>query len=89
MYEIEVVELRKEKWIEFLDYLKIHLSENADHDTRFQPLTKAQSQFSSEWEDKFRGGLKKSFGEVGWRQLWLAINQEDKIVGHIDIRSHS
>jgi len=89
MHAIKIEELGEENFNRFLDYLKIHLSENGDNNLFFLPLSKEQSKFNPEWEDKFRIGLNKKIGETGWRKLWLAINQDDKIVGHIDIRSRN
>jgi len=86
MHLIKVEELGEENFNNFIDYLKKHLSENGDNNLFFLPFSKEQSKFSQEWEDKFRIGLSKKIGEIGWRKLWVAINEEDKIVGHIDIR---
>ena len=40
-------------------------------------------------KEKFRTGINKKFGETGWRKLWIARNNNGKIVGHIDIRSRN
>jgi ribosomal protein S18 acetylase RimI-like enzyme len=33
--------------------------------------------------------MNKKNGEIGWRKVWVAINEESNIVGHIDIRSQN
>lgn len=86
MHAIRIEELSKEDLKDFLDYLSVHLSENGDNDLFFLPLSKEQSKFTNEWAKKFREGFDKKRGEIGWRKLWVAINQDNQIVGHIDIR---
>lgn len=73
---------------DFFQYLSIHISENGNSDkTYFFPLSKEQSKLSDELKSKFKEGLNKEIGEKGWRKTWIALNNENKIVGHIDIRS--
>ena len=84
---ISIKELNKDKLDDFFQYLKIHLSENGQNGiTLFQPLSKHQSALSDEWKAKFEDGMNKKNEEVGWRKIWVAIHDENKIVGHIDIR---
>ena len=89
MNSIRVEEIGEENLNDFLNYLKSHLSENGDSNSFFLPLTKEQSKFSKEWKTKFKNGMNKAMYEFGWRKLWVAINQEDNIVGHVDIRSRN
>jgi ribosomal protein S18 acetylase RimI-like enzyme len=85
---VSIKELNKDKLDDFIQYLTIHLSENGHKGiTLFQPLSKQQSILSSEWKAKFEDGMNKKNEEMGWRKIWVAINEENKIVGHIDIRS--
>ena len=87
---IKIDQLNNERVNDFLEYVTIHLSENGINETPlFQPLTKKQSNLSDEWKERFENGLKKDINNSGWRKLWIATNQENKIVGHVDIRSHS
>jgi len=86
MYVIRIEELNEENLNEFLDYLSVHLSENGDNNFFFLPLSKEQSKFTDEWEEKFRNGFNKKRNEMGWRKLWVAMNPDDRIIGHIDIR---
>ncbi|MGC5746361.1 GNAT family N-acetyltransferase [Chryseobacterium sp. NFX27] len=85
---VSIKELNKDKLDDFIQYLTIHLSENGHKGiTLFQPLSKQQSILSNEWKAKFEDGMNKKNEEMGWRKIWVAINEENKIVGHIDIRS--
>ena len=87
---ISIKELNKDNLDDFIQYLTIHLSENGQNGTAlFQPLSKQQSALSSEWKAKFEDGMNKKNGEIGWRKVWIAINEESNIVGHIDIRSQN
>ncbi|WP_264530491.1 GNAT family N-acetyltransferase [Flavobacterium sp. N502540] len=84
---ISIKELNKDKLDDFFQYLNIHLSENGQKGTAlFQPLSKQQSTLSNEWKAKFEDGMNE---KAGWRKIWIAINEEEKIVGHIDIRSQN
>ena len=87
---IGIYELKKDDIDLFLQYLTLHLSENGrDGSIHFQPLSRAQSTFDEMWAEKFNDGrLTRSFDEKGWRKLWVAKNQENAIVGHIDIRAY-
>jgi|APTNR8051073442_1049403.scaffolds.fasta_scaffold00553_25 ribosomal protein S18 acetylase RimI-like enzyme len=87
---ISIIALNKERLEDFFQYLAIHISENGlNGTTLFQPLSKQQSTLSNELKSKFENGMNKEYGEIGWRKTWVAINQENKIVGHIDIRSNN
>lgn len=87
---IKITELTSDRLEGFLRYLTAHLAENGiNGSTIFQPLTISQSQLGKGWESKFRDALKIPFGEIGWRKVWIAANQEDVIVGHIDIRHYN
>lgn len=87
---ISIKELNKDNLDDFIQYLIIHLSENGQNGTAlFQPLSKQQSALSNEWKAKFKDGINKKNGEIGWRKVWIAINEESNIVGHIDIRSQN
>lgn len=89
MENITIHEIEMKEFDRFLDYLKRHLNENGDKNVLFQPLTKKQSMINSEWAEKFKIGFRKNFGEIGWRKLWVAKNERNQIVGHIDIRSRN
>jgi len=64
------------------------LSDNGDGETAlFQPMSREQSYLSDKMKLSFLQGLQLEIGQLGWRKLWLAFDKE-KIVGHLDIRSH-
>lgn len=85
-----ITELNKERMDSFFKYLVRHISENGVNGTDiFVPLTRQQSELSDELRSKFEDGLEKEFGKNGWRRTWLAINEENNIVGHADIRSNN
>jgi ribosomal protein S18 acetylase RimI-like enzyme len=87
---IVIKELDNERLEDFFHYLNIHISENGQNGTNlYFPLSREQSILSNELMIKFKEGLNKDVGEAGWRRVWVALNQEDKIVGHIDIRSNN
>ena len=86
---IRIEAIKKEQLNDFINYLSIHLSENGKGKTYFfLPMTHKQSELSKAWKDKFESGMYKKFGETGWRKLWIATNQDNQIVGHIDIRHY-
>lgn len=83
-----IKEFEKGRLDDFIAYLTIHLSENGENGSvLFQPISRYQSTFSEDWKEKFKEGIKKNNGDIGWRKVWIALN-DDKIIGHIDIRSH-
>ncbi len=87
---IIINQLNKERLNDFFDYLSTHLSENGINETPlFQPLSIEKSMLNDEWKERFKNGLKKDANTAGWRKLWIATNQENQIVGHVDIRSHN
>lgn len=87
---IVIKELDSERLEDFFQYLTIHISENGQNRTNlYFPLSREQSILSNDLMIKFKEGLNKVIGESGWRKVWVALNQENKIVGHIDIRSNN
>lgn len=87
---ISIEALEKDKFDDFIHYLSIHISINGqDGAPLFQPFSKQQSLFLDHLELKFKDGINKKIGEIGWRKVWVAINEENKIFGHIDIRSQN
>ena len=73
----------------FFIYLNKHLLENGSNNTNFfQPVSKTDSALNDTMKLRFSKGITISIGEHGWRRLWLAFDRNNKVVGHIDIRSH-
>jgi len=74
---------------DFVTYLNDHLADNGqDGHSLFQPLSRSESRVNDALETRFREGIQKPIGKLGWRRLWIAVDDESRIVGHIDIRSH-
>ncbi|WP_299804918.1 GNAT family N-acetyltransferase [uncultured Shewanella sp.] len=74
----------------FFNYLNDHLSDNGVGDTHlFQPMSKAESSVNEAMKSRFTAGIKTEIYHPGWRRLWLAFDENKKIVGHIDIRAHA
>lgn len=87
---IAINEIKMDQLDVFLEYLVVHLSENGKGgNLLFQPLSQEQSKSIHDWKDKFEAGLTKRFGEMGSRKLWIATNEDNAIVGHIDIRFYN
>ena len=73
---------------QFFLYLDDHISDNGRDDSPlFLPISRNDLSLSKALITKFKKGLKTSIGELGWRRGLLAMNTEDQIVGHIDLRS--
>lgn len=88
-FMISIDELTSGRLTDFFDYLALHLSENGDvGQALFQPLTREQSQLGDDLQGRFRNALSTSFGDPGWRKVWIATGQERVIAGHIDIRHY-
>lgn len=86
---IKIVALTEKYFKPFFKYLNQHISENKTTSAQlFLPLTRAQSQLDSDWKKKFECTLKENNQVKNWRKMWIALNPQNKIVGHIDIRPH-
>lgn len=84
-----ITALREECLDPFFQYLQKHISENGLNGTPpFLPLTSLQSTLSDGIRSKFTEGLRKSFGEDGWRRTWIAMDEAHNVQGHIDLRSN-
>lgn len=87
---ITIEALGKDKFDDFIHYLSVHISENGKEGAAlFQPFSKQQSLAIDHLKLQFEEGINKKDGEIGWRKVWVALNEENKIIGHIDIRSHN
>ena len=71
----------------FFHYLNDHLLDNGRNGTPlFQPMSRTSAGFTPEKVNGFSTGLQASFGQQGWRRVWVAL-REGEIIGHIDLRS--
>jgi ribosomal protein S18 acetylase RimI-like enzyme len=74
----------------FFIYLNDHLSDSGKEGSPlFQPLSRNNSRLPKEKEESFSKGLSIPVGQVGWRRVWIAVDQNEEILGHIDLRAHT
>ena len=79
--------LHFEELATFFHYLNDHLLDNGrDGAPLFQPMSRSSTGFPPEKANGFTTGLQASFGQQGWRRLWVAL-EGGQIIGHIDLRS--
>ena len=79
--------LEFEELAAFFHYLNDHLRDNGrDGAPLFQPMARSSAGFPPEKANGFSTGLQASFGQQGWRRVWVAV-REGEIIGHIDLRS--
>ena len=72
----------------FFDYLNDHLADNGvDGTALFMPLARGESRLPFEREKDFRNGLLIACGERGWRRAFIAVADDGRIAGHIDLRA--
>lgn len=73
----------------FFEYLQAHVGENGRGDTPlFLPMSRATEWVASEKLPSFRTGMHLPIGEKGWRRGWVALGDEQRILGHVDLRAH-
>ena len=74
----------------FFAYLNAQLEINGKHGfTLFQPVPRDVVAFPSEKESIFIGGLTRNFGQPGWRRAWIICDDNNAIMGHVDLRAHA
>ncbi len=72
----------------FFAYLNDHLSDNGVKGTAlFMPMPRQESRYPPDKEGSFRTGIATPLGKPHWRRLWLALDAEGAIAGHIDLRA--
>nr|WP_321281197.1 N-acetyltransferase [uncultured Vibrio sp.] len=87
---MEVVEAAKSDLESFFTYLESQLSENGNGEIPlFQPMSREQKEIPESTRQKFTNGFSHSFGESGWRKLWVVKDTSGSIKGHIDLRHHT
>ncbi len=75
---------------EFFDYLNDHISDNGKDDTpMFLPISRQDLKLPKEIEKSFKEGQDISMDGKGWRRIFIASNNEGKIIGHIDLKSQN
>lgn len=70
-------------------YLGEQLTENGrDGMPLFQPMARTDDPVVPEaMQARFSGGMATPLGEPGWRRVWIAIDEQGAIAGHIDLRA--
>ena len=72
----------------FFAYLHDQLRDNGTGGTAlFMPMPRNASIFPPEKEAAFRAALDIPLLQPGWRRAWIAIDADDNIAGHIDLRA--
>lgn len=88
MAALEIRPALHEDLADFFAYLNDHLRDNGVGGTAlFMPLPRSESRFPVEREGSFRTGIATPLGKPGWRRLWLAVDADGAIAGHIDLRA--
>lgn len=74
----------------FFSYLDEHLQASGTAGVPlFQPAPRAKSGYLKEKEASFIEGLNIAVGSPKWRRAWIAIDAEENIVGHVDLRART
>jgi len=72
----------------FFKYLDKHLQANGKAGVPlFQPAPATQSAYPRENVAAFLEGLNIAVGSPKWRRAWIAVDAEENIVGHVDLRA--
>ncbi len=88
--DIEIKPLTAKKIDDFFYYLNDHISDNGkDNSPLFLPISRNDLRIPEELIDSFRDGQSVSIDKLGWRRVFIAINEKNDIIGHIDLKSHS
>lgn len=71
-------------------YLGEQLLENGrDGMPLFQPMARTTDpQVPQAMQARFSAGMATPLGEPGWRRVWIGIDEQGAIAGHIDLRAH-
>jgi ribosomal protein S18 acetylase RimI-like enzyme len=68
-------------------YLGEQLAENGrDGAPLFQPMEAVTDGVPPALRERFAAGIATPVGQPGWRQVWIALDEEGAVAGHIDLR---
>lgn len=85
---LQIVPLEPERLPQLFMYLDDQLQENGrDGMPLFQPLSRANGRLPPDKAASFAGGLSIALGQPGWRRVWIALDANGAIAGHIDLRA--
>lgn len=67
-------------------YLGEQLAENGRDGVLFQPLAPTTDGVPQPLRERFAAGIATPVGHPGWRQVWIALDDDGAIAGHVDLR---
>ena len=67
-------------------YLGEQLAENGRDGVLFQPMEPTLDGVPQPMRERFMAGMATLTGQPGWRQVWIAQDENAAIAGHIDLR---
>ncbi|GAB3368707.1 GNAT family N-acetyltransferase [Massilia agri] len=67
-------------------YLGEQLAENGRDGLLFQPMAPTQAGVPDAMRERFTNGVATPEGQPGWRHVWIALDEDGAIAGHIDLR---
>lgn len=67
-------------------YLGEQLAENGRDGLLFQPMAPSSEGVPQAMQERFAAGVATPVGQPGWRQVWIALDEDGAIAGHIDLR---
>ncbi|QSX38404.1 GNAT family N-acetyltransferase [Shewanella sedimentimangrovi] len=86
---MKIIEAERTDLSAFFTYLERQLAENGvGEGPLFQPLSRTQNTVGEQTRDKFSKGFDAEPGQPTWRKLWLVMDEQGRVKGHIDLRHH-
>ena len=67
-------------------YLGEQLAENGRDGVLFQPMEPTNAGVPVAMRERFAAGMATPPGRPGWRHVWIALEEDGTIAGHIDLR---
>jgi ribosomal protein S18 acetylase RimI-like enzyme len=67
-------------------YLGEQLAENGRDGVLFQPMAPTTEGVPAAMRERFAAGVATPVGQPGWRQVWIALDEDGTVAGHIDLR---
>ncbi|MGI4845048.1 MAG: GNAT family N-acetyltransferase [Janthinobacterium lividum] len=67
-------------------YLGEQLAENGRDGVLFQPMEPTREGVPLAMRERFSAGMATPVGQPGWRHVWIALDDDGAIAGHIDLR---
>ena len=67
-------------------YLGEQLAENGRDGVLFQPMAPTPDGVPPAMRERFTAGIATPTGQPGWRRVWIALDENGQVAGHIDLR---